>query len=366
MKRLTGFGLVLAGVIALPALPADASGLLSKGSAGGQGATELIARGGGGGGGRGGGGGGGGGANRGGGNRGGGGGNRAHSGFNGSGGGGGFNRGSSRPSGGWSNSSRGNRGGGGPSLESRRDSRPASRPSGSRDRVGAGSIGNRTPGARTPGDRTVGDRNLGDRTVGDRTVGNRTVGDRTVGDRGLNRDGSRSLTQGDRSFTGGDRTINRGDRSFNRNVDRDWNREINIGDVDLNPGWARPGWGLARPWATGWYGGWATPAWGWWGARAAAWGVGTLATAAIINDAVDAAVDNQTTYIVVPNTSYQLLYGTVQPSGTDGVSFDVTADGSTYQLSADCKSGMLNGREPNTAQEAELLNAACQVAYGST
>ena len=312
MKRLKGFGLVLAGVIALPALPADASGLLSKG-------------------------------------------------FNGSGGGGGFNRGSSRPSGGWSNSSRGNRGGGGPSLESRRDSRPASRPSGSRDRVGAGSIGNRTPGARTPGDRTVGDRNLGDRTVG-----NRTIGDRTVGDRGLNRDGSRSLTQGDRSFTGGDRTINRGDRSFNRNVDRDWNREINIGDVDLNPGWARPGWGLARPWATGWYGGWATPAWGWWGARAAAWGVGTLATAAIINDAVDAAVDNQTTYIVVPNTSFQLLYGTVQPSGTDGVSFDVTADGSTYQLSADCKSGMLNGREPNTAQEAELLNAACQVAYGST
>lgn len=337
MKRLTGFGLMLAGVMALPALPADASGLLSTGFSGGQGATELIARGGGRGG--------GGGANRGGGNRGGGGGNRAHGGFNGSGGGGGFNRGSSRPSGGWSNSSRGNRGGG-PSLESRRDSRPASRPSGSRDRVGAGSIGNRTPGARTPGDRTV--------------------GDRTLGDRGLNRDGSRSLTQGDRSFTGGDRTINRGDRTFNRNVDRDWNREINIGDVDLNPGWARPGWGLARPWATGWYGGWATPAWGWWGARAAAWGVGTLATAAIINDAVDAAVDNQTTYIVVPNTSYQLLYGTVQPSGTDGVSFDVTADGSTYQLSADCKSGMLNGREPNTAQEAELLNAACQVAYGST
>ena len=42
MKRLTGFGLVLAGVIALPALPADASGLLSKGSAGGQGAIESI------------------------------------------------------------------------------------------------------------------------------------------------------------------------------------------------------------------------------------------------------------------------------------------------------------------------------------
>ena len=45
--------------------------------------------------------------------------------------------------------------------------------------------------------------------------------------------------------------------------------------------------------------------------------------------------------------------------------FDVSADGSVYQLSADCQSGLLNGQVPGNAQEAELLNAACQVAFGT-
>jgi hypothetical protein len=115
------------------------------------------------------------------------------------------------------------------------------------------------------------------------------------------------------------------------------------------PGWARPGWGYARPWAYGWYGGWATPTWSWWGARAAAWGIATLATAAIINEAVDDAVTDHVSYIVVPNSNYGLLYGTV-----------------ALTMNANCRQGTLNGRDPNTAAEAELLNAACQVAYGST
>jgi hypothetical protein len=76
-------------------------------------------------------------------------------------------------------------------------------------------------------------------------------------------------------------------------------------------------------------------------------------------------VNSNQTYIVVPNTSYQLLYGTVEPSGTSAVSFDVSADGSVYRLTADCQSGLLNGQEPQSAQEAELLNAACQVAFGT-
>jgi hypothetical protein len=46
------------------------------------------------------------------------------------------------------------------------------------------------------------------------------------------------------------------------------------------------------------------------------------------------------------------------------VSFVVTVDGNSWQLTADCNAGTLNGREPNSSQEAELLNAACQVAYG--
>lgn len=221
-----------------------------------------------------------------------------------------------------------------PSLD-----RPVARPG------GAGSIGaNRPGGVGAPGFNRPG---------GVGTPGlNRPGG---VGTPGLNRPGA----------TG---TINRNvNANLNRNVNvnRNWNRVSNVNAFAVRPGWARPGWGVARPWNYGWYGGWATPSWGWWGARAAAWGVGTLATAAIINSAVDAAVASNQTTIVVPNTDYQLLYGTIQPSGTYGVSFDVSAGDSTYQLSADCQSGLLNGQEPQTAQEAELLNAACQVAFGT-
>jgi hypothetical protein len=61
-----------------------------------------------------------------------------------------------------------------------------------------------------------------------------------------------------------------------------------------------------------------------------------------------------------------LLYGTVQPTSGSSITFDVTVNGKSYQLTADCKSGYLNGAEPSNAAEAELLNAACQVAYGST
>jgi hypothetical protein len=210
----------------------------------------------------------------------------------------------------------------------------------------------------------------------DRPAANRSLagsGSRDLnrdGNRTLNRDGNRDLNRdGNRNIS---RDVNRNvNRDINRNIDRNWDvdrnwgRNIDIGDVDLYPGWARPGWGVARPWNYGWYGGWATPTWGWWGARAAAWGVGALATAAVINDAVDDAVDDHVSYIVVPNTDYQLLYGTVQPTSSSGVTFDVTANGSSYRLTADCNAGYLNGREPSNANEAELLNAACQVAYGS-
>jgi hypothetical protein len=181
-----------------------------------------------------------------------------------------------------------------------------------------------------------------------------------LGDRPLNRDGDRTFQRE------GDRTVNvdRGNRSIQ--VDRDWNRQVTIGDINLHPGWARPGWGVARPWNWGWYGGWSRPPWGWWGARAAAWGIGTLATAAVVNAAVNEAVANDATTILVPNSAYLLQFGTVQPAGNSSVTFVVTADGTSWQLTADCNAGTLNNREPNSSQEAELLNAACQVAYGDT
>jgi p-aminobenzoyl-glutamate transporter AbgT len=92
--------------------------------------------------------------------------------------------------------------------------------------------------------------------------------------------------------------------------------------------------------------------------------VTSLATAAMINAAVTSSINSRTTYIVVPNTSYQLLYGSVQPTNGSLISFAVQSGGITYQLTADCNAGLLNARAPKTSQEAELLNAACQVAFG--
>ncbi len=331
MNVRSGLGLVLAGIVGLPLLPAAAAFSPSAPTADREGGT-LIARGGGGGGGRGGGGSGG----RGGGgvNRAGGGG--ARTGFSNA-GGGGLNRGSNRPEGGWSSNSRGSRAGGGPSLDGR--SGLSSGNGVNRQSLqGAGSGVQR-------GDRGVAGTNISDRNRGDRNLNDRNLSDRNLGDRNL--DVNRNL-------------------NVNRNVERNWNRTVNINNVNLRPGWARPGWGYARPWNYGWYGGWANPSWGWWGARAAVWGIGSLASAAIINDAVNNAINSQQTMIIVPNSNYQLLYGTVQPIGSTGVQFNVSVNGSTYQLTADCQSGLLNGTQPASAAEAELLNAACQVAFGNS
>lgn len=179
-------------------------------------------------------------------------------------------------------------------------------------------------------------------------------------DGGINRDFNRDVNRDV------NRNVNRDvSRNVNRNITRNWGGNVNLAGVNLYPGWARPGWAVARPWSYGWYGGWARPAWGWWGARAAAWGITTLATASVINAAVNSAVQNQVSYIVVPETDLQLLYGTVQPSGSNGVSFLVTDNGNSFRLTADCQEGTLNGTVPSSAAEAELVNAACQVAYGA-
>jgi hypothetical protein len=217
---------------------------------------------------------------------------------------------------------------------------------------GGGSLGDRTTLNRPSGDRNLGNRDLTNRNPGNRDLTNRTLNNRDLSNRDLNRNVNRDIN----------RNVN---RNVNRDINRNW-RQVNVNNVNVNAGWARPGWGYARPWYYGWYGGWATPSWGWWGGQAALWGIGTLATAAVINSAVDNAISAQQTYIVVPSSTYQLLYGTVQPSGAQSVTFDVSVDGSTYQLSADCNAGLIDGQQPTTAEQAQLLNAACQVAFGST
>jgi hypothetical protein len=163
----------------------------------------------------------------------------------------------------------------------------------------------------------------------------------------------------DRTRDGVDDRWDRVDRRVDRAIDRidDWDNHW--------PGWVRPGWGLARPWNHGWYGGWNTPPWGWWSARPVAWGLGTLATAAVINDTVNDAIAASRTTIQVPQTGYTLPHNSVQPSSDQQLSF-VAGNGQTrWTMQADCRNGLLNGQTPATASQAQLLNAACQVAFGT-
>ncbi|MCS5699763.1 hypothetical protein NZK32_12020 [Cyanobium sp. FGCU-52] len=191
-----------------------------------------------------------------------------------------------------------------------------------------------------------------------------------------------------REFAGIDRNRirDRVDRLERRDWDRDWDkvrdrydwndvrgdvrdagrrleRTVNRWD-DQWPGWVRPGWGLARPWGWGWYGAGVAPSWGWWGTRSVAWGLGSLATASVINAAVNQALADSRTTIVVPDTGYTLYYNSITSTGTDTISFSAGNGQTTWELTADCRQGWLNGGVPASAAQAQLLNAACQVAYG--
>ena len=132
-----------------------------------------------------------------------------------------------------------------------------------------------------------------------------------------------------------------------------------------NQGWAGRGYWSARSWSTGWYRPYPA-AWPWWRNSSVAWGLTGLATAAAITGAVDAAAEQQSTVIVVPQTSLQLDYGSIQAQPPNGVSFAYAPAGTSYlNATSDCKLGLLNGVPPTTADQAQLLNATCQIAYGS-
>jgi hypothetical protein len=149
------------------------------------------------------------------------------------------------------------------------------------------------------------------------------------------------------------------DRALDRGVDR-----LRRWDNDW-PGWARPGWRLARPWRYGWYGNWTNPPWGWWTARSVAWGVGGLATAAMVSNAVDQALAASQPTIVVQDGGYTLYYNSVEPTGDQTIRFTAATGDTRFEATGDCERGDLNGREPASAAQAQLLNAACQVAFGS-
>ena len=149
---------------------------------------------------------------------------------------------------------------------------------------------------------------------------------------------------------------------FNRNVNVD-NNFYNRDGNGFNRNWSNGGYWNNRPWNTGWYRGVGN--WGWWGASAAAWGVAGLATGAVIGGLVDAAANQQSPVFVVPNTGYELNYGSVEGVGSYGVSFNYLVNGSQLMGAANCQQGLLNGQVPTNASQGQLLNAVCQVAYGN-
>ncbi|MFM8260568.1 MAG: hypothetical protein ACKN83_12245 [Vulcanococcus sp.] len=131
-----------------------------------------------------------------------------------------------------------------------------------------------------------------------------------------------------------------------------------------NNGWGNGGYWGSRPWGYGWYS-WTPATWGWWGASSTGWGVAALASADVIQTLVNEASSQQSTVIDVPDSLYQLNYATVDAIGSAGADFSyAVAESPPIKGAANCQQGLLDGQVPTTGSQAQLLNAACQVAYG--
>lgn len=131
-----------------------------------------------------------------------------------------------------------------------------------------------------------------------------------------------------------------------------------------NQGWSSGGYWSSRPWAYGWYS-WSPNSWGWWSGASVGWGLAALATGAVISDLVNQAAQQQSAVIEVPDSDYQLNYGTVDSVGSSGADFSYSvANSPPVKGAANCSQGLIDGQVPSTAAQAQLLNAACQVAYG--
>lgn len=164
------------------------------------------------------------------------------------------------------------------------------------------------------------------------------------------------------------RATNGGQDRFDPNrlgwSNRNWNETHWNSNNWRNNNWRNGGYWGDRNWSYGWYN-WTPDTWGWWGDNAAAWGLAGLATGAAITELVDQASDQQSAVINVPDSNYQLNYGSVDAVGNSGASFSYSvASSPPVQGGANCQDGLLDGQVPSTAAQAQLLNAACQVAYG--
>ena len=176
-----------------------------------------------------------------------------------------------------------------------------------------------------------------------------------------NRQSSRDSRQNTRQDALNTRQTNRTDRVKTRNDT--YRKAVNNWDRYGNGWYSNSGWYNNRPWNSGWYGSSYWNNWGWYPGRAAAWGIAGMATFGVINSLVNSAQSNQVSYIVVPQSSYSLYYPSVTASG-DVVTFEADNGYDTVRYSANCRQGALNGGAPRDSNEAQLLNAACQVAFG--
>ena len=251
--------------------------------------------------------------------------------------------------------------------------------------------GSRGGGSRGGGSRSSGSRSSGSRSSGSRSSGRTGFssysgsGSRSSsrqsnqGSRQTNRQTNQSSRQGTRdtrqtnrndainSRQDGrtDRTdIRQSNRTDRTNIRNDtYRKAINNWDR-YGKGWYSGGnWYNNRPWSYGWYGGSYWNNWGWYPGQAAAWGLAGLATFSVINSLVNSAQNQQVSYIVVPSSDYSLYYTSITATG-DVVTFEGDDGYETVRYSANCRQGTLNGSTPRNANEAQLLNAACQVAFG--
>ncbi len=260
-------------------------------------------------------------------------------------------------------------------------------------RGGRGGGGSRGGGSRGGGSRSSGSRSSGSRSSS-RSNSGRTGFSSYSGSRQGTRQSTRSNRQSARSGTRDQRQTSRGDNrgthqnTRNSNIDSRQQGRTSRTDVrqsgrndrvnnrsntrrDAVNNWNRYGngwysgssWSNNRPWNNGWYGGSYYNNWRWYPGQAAAWGLAGMATFGTINSLVNSAQSSQVSYIEVPNSDYSLYYPSVTATG-DVVSFEADNGYDTARFNANCRNGTLNGGAPLNANEAQLLNAACQVAFG--
>ena len=241
-------------------------------------------------------------------------------------------------------------------------------------RRGGGSRGggSRGGGSRGGGSRSSRSRSSGRTGFSSYSGSRQTTRQTTRGNRQNTRQGNRDNRQTTRGSNIDARQQGRTDRTSSRQNNRtdrvdtraDTRRDVvNNWDRYGNGWYSNNNWTSSRPWSYGWYGSSYYNNWGWYPGQAAAWGLAGLATFGVINSLVTSAQSNEVSYIEVPDSDYYLYYPSVTATG-DVVTFEVNDGRSTVRFSADCRQGTLNGASPRDADEAQLLNAACQVAFG--